>query len=377
MASHHDPTGQGRVMWGGQFGSERGLTDCYHDRRPCFIVVLWGVMGGKSNKARRKQERLRQRPSGQRRPGEPGKREVCPLYRNPPEGAFYESWVDCGSLKKTVVRAEAAMQDQRAADDPDVHDWARRMPYLQSIYGRMIPVEAAYRLDQYIDEGNLPVQWEEDGPVKMVPLAQMVPSLTGGSAVEARMAIHDLQARGYMMIADDGTVIPLIPAKPDLVDEDEFYDPARYRLARTPRPMTRTEITRRSGVRGYDRRGRPVSGIIWSREEFLALPWVEDYLPAGGLPGSEKDPRGQICERYGERIPADLAVIDMAADDTTVIALANAPRSYVQQDHLCTFAGLDDIREALHHLYDEGLIIPLSNGLILAPSLILERNDAV
>jgi len=210
----------------------------------------------------------------------------------------------------------------------------------------------------------------------MVPLAQMVPSLTGGSAAEARVAIHDLHARGCMMIADDGTVIPLVPAQPDLVDEDEFYDPARYRLAKAPRPMTRTEITRRSGVRGYGRRGRPVSGIVWSREEFLALPWVEDYLPAGGLPGSEKDPRGQICERYGERIPADLAVIDMAADDTTVITLANAPRSYLQPDHLCTFTGLDDIREALHHLYDQGLIIPLSNGLILSPSLILERDDA-
>jgi hypothetical protein len=330
-------------------------------------------MGGKSNKARRKQERLRQRRSSRHRPGEPGKREACALYRDPPEGAFYESWVDCGSPKKTIVRAEAAMQDQRAADDPDVYDLARRMPYLEAIYGLMIPAEAAYRLDQYIDEGSLPVQWEEDGPVKTVPLAQMVPSQTGGSAAEARVAIHDLHARGYMMIADDGTVIPLIPAKPDLVDEDEFYDPARYRLARTPRPMKRTEITRRSGARGNDCGGRPVSGIVWSQEEFLALPWVENYLPAGGLPGSEKDPRGQICVRYGERIPADLAVIDMAADDTTVIALANAPRSYLQPDHLYTFTGLDDIREALHHLYNEGLIIPLSNGLILAPSLILGR----
>ncbi len=334
-------------------------------------------MGGKSNKARRKQERLRQRRSGQRRPGEPGKREVCLLYRNPPEGAFYESWVDCISLKKTMAWAEAAMQDQRAADDPDVHDLARRMPYLESIYGRMVPVEAAYRLDQYIDEGSLPVQWEEDGPVKMVPLAQMVPSLTDGSAVEARVSIHDLHARGHMMIADDGTVIPLVPAKPDLVDEDEFYDPARYRLARAPRPMTRTEITRRSGVRGNEGRGRPVSGVVWSREEFLALPWVEDYLPAGGVPGSEQDPRRQICERYGERIPADLAVIDMAADDITVIAIANAPRSYVEPDHLCTFVGVDDIREALHRLYAEALIIPLSNGLVLAPGFVLQRDDAI
>jgi hypothetical protein len=104
---------------------------------------------------------------------------------------------------------------------------------------------------------------------------------------------------------------------------------------------------------------------------------VEDYLPAGGVPGSEEDPRGRICERYGEMIPADLAVIDMAADDTSVIAIANARRSYVEPDHLCTFTGIDDIREALHRLHAEGLLIPLSNGLILAPSLILERSDAI
>ena len=134
------------------------------------------------------------------------------------------------------------------------------------------------------------------------------------------MAIHDLHARGYRMIADDGTIIPQVPAQPDLVDKDEFYEPARFRLTKAPRPMTRIEITRRSGVRGYGRQGRPVSGIVWSRDEFLALPWVENYLPAGGLPGSEKDPRGQICGRYGERIPADQAVIDMAADNTAAIA---------------------------------------------------------
>ena len=116
---------------------------------------------------------------------------------------------------------------------------------------------------------------------------------------------------------------------------------------------------------------------MWGREEFLALPWVEDYLPAGGLPGSEQDPRRQICERYGERIPADLAVIDMAADDITVIAIANAPRSYVEPDHLCTFTGVDDIREALHGLYAEALIIPLSNGLVLAPGFVLQRDDAI
>jgi hypothetical protein len=196
--------------------------------------------------------------------------------------------------------------------------------------------------------------------------------VAGLPATEIRVAIHGLHAQGYLMIADDGTVIPLEPAKPDLVDDNEFYDPARYRLARPARPITRAAIIKRYSARG-EGRGRPVSGITWNREEFLALPWVEDYLPADDM----QDPRGQICERYGDRIPADLAVLDMAAGDTAVIAVANAPRSYVQPDHLCTFTGLDDVREALHRLYDDGLLVPLSNGLIVAPGLVLERSAVV
>jgi hypothetical protein len=66
----------------------------------------------------------------------------------------------------------------------------------------------------------------------------------------------------------------------------------------------------------------------------------------------------------------------MAAGDTAVIAVANAPRSYVQPDHLRTFTGLDDVRGALHRLYDDGLLVPLGNGLIVAPGLVLERSAA-
>lgn len=101
-------------------------------------------------------------------------------------------------------------------------------------------------------------------------------------------------------------------------------------------------MLKKSGTRARYGRGYPVTGIIWSQEEFLALPWVGDYLP----PGSELDPRGQICDRYGEKIPADLAVIDMAADDTTVIAAANARRSYLDSVHLLAFTETEDLRQA-------------------------------
>ena len=72
----------------------------------------------------------------------------------------------------------------------------------------MVPVEAAWHLDRYLDTGSLPVQWAPGSPVTTVPAAQMAPVPDGSSAAETRVAIHDLHARGYLMIADDGTVIP-------------------------------------------------------------------------------------------------------------------------------------------------------------------------
>ncbi len=125
---------------------------------------------------------------------------------------FYSSWLDCGSLKRAELWAKIVLAGPAGAD-PNVHDLSRRMPFFASVYGRMVPVKAAYYLDQCLDQGSLPVQWAEDGPVTMVPIAEMAPPLTSGSASEARVAIHDLHARGCLMAWDDGTIIPLVPAE--------------------------------------------------------------------------------------------------------------------------------------------------------------------
>ena len=85
-----------------------------------FHVVLWGAMGGKANKARRKQERLRQRRWATT--GLVGRGAESVRCTRTPGGVFYSSWVDCGSVNKTIAWAEAAMQDRRAAD-PDVPTW--------------------------------------------------------------------------------------------------------------------------------------------------------------------------------------------------------------------------------------------------------------
>lgn len=333
-------------------------------------------MSGKKNKARRKQERLRHKrsPQGNSSARGPGDDEVCPLYRNPPGGELYQSWFDCVSVKHAARWAEAVMTAPAAAGEPGVQEWTSRMPYFASVYGRMVPAEAAGRLDQHIDAGYLPVQWHEDSPVSMVSLADMAATLpfgSGESADEVRAGIHQFHAMGFLMLADDGTVIPIVPSRKDLVDEDEVYDPARYQLARTPKPVTQTQIIKRSGSVLGEPRGHPVSGLDWTREEFLALPWVADYMPEDPA----ADPRDQVCERYGEKIPADLAVLDIAADQTAFIAVANAGRSYVEPHHLHALAGVSGTRQALHRLHDEGLVVALSNGVVVAPGLILERAD--
>jgi hypothetical protein len=171
-------------------------------------------MSGKANKARRKQERLRQRrQQGQDRLGASGTGDVCPLYRDPPDGELYSTWIEGSSIRQTFAWFEAVIKDQRAG--LDVPDLALRIPYLAAIYGRMLPIGAALQLDRHLDTGSLPVRWAPGDPVIMVPAAQMAPLADSFSDAETRIAIHDLHARGYLVLADDGTVIPRTPAMPD------------------------------------------------------------------------------------------------------------------------------------------------------------------
>lgn len=170
-------------------------------------------MGGRANKKRRKQARLKQRRQGQSSSTEVRRRSPCPLYFHQPDGQFYRSWVDCGGLQKTLRWADAVTQRAHGCNEAEVVDFARRMPYFAAIYGRQVPAEAAYCLDRYIDEGVLPVQWAEDDPVINISISDMAPPLTNGSVVEARLAIHDLHAMCCLIIDDDGTVIPLVPGK--------------------------------------------------------------------------------------------------------------------------------------------------------------------
>lgn len=170
-------------------------------------------MSSRASRKRRKQQRPRRAPR-RPSPGAARSHPVCPLYRFQPEGDFYQSWIECGSPGETLRWADAAIGRARACGQLDVPDLARRMPYYSAVYGRQVPVQAAYQLDQYIEAGTLPVQWADGDPITDVPVALMAPPLTSGSAGQARRALHGLHARCCLIIADDGVVIPLEPGEP-------------------------------------------------------------------------------------------------------------------------------------------------------------------
>ena len=284
-----------------------------------------------------------------------------------------DGWMECGTVEHASDWAGAIMKAPVAAQDPDVMELARVMPYFAAIYGPMVPILAACQLDSYLDDGWMPVQWQEDGPVTMVPAAEMAGRPAAASLHDEaglRAVIHRLHAASAMMLADDGTVIPLIPPLQDLVSRDGIYDPGRYRLAAAPRPATAEQmIKRHCPPRGAALRACPADELTWGLEEFLTLPWVMDYLPADPA----ADPRDQICERYGEKIPADLAVLDMAAGRTGAIAVSNAGWNYVEPQHLLAYTSEDDPRRALHRMHSDGMVIALSNGFVIAPRLMLQR----
>ena len=93
--------------------------------------------------------------------------------------------------------------------------------------------------------------------------------------------------------------------------------------------MTRTAVTGDPACGATDGRGRRSPGSSGAGRNSWPCHGWRTICPPAARPEASRTPRGQICGRYGERIPADLAVIDMAADDTAVIAVANARRCYL------------------------------------------------
>lgn len=148
---------------------------------------------------------------------------------------------------------------------------------------------------------------------------------------------------------------------------DEPYDPALFRLVPAEPPLTLAELAVAvdpSGASSW----RPAVGLVWGRSEFLDLPWVSDWMS-----GWEEGER--YCEtvltRYGDFIPADLAVLEAVAIDFQGMETAGHEASFVHESHVCRFAGLDDLHLSLFALYRDQWVVPLTDGTVVAPRLLL------
>ncbi|WP_106397703.1 hypothetical protein [Actinocorallia populi] len=148
---------------------------------------------------------------------------------------------------------------------------------------------------------------------------------------------------------------------------DDSYDPDGYRLVPADPPLTLAQLAALVDPSGSPA-WLPATGLVWGRAEFLALPWVSDWMS-----GWEEGER--YCEavttRYGDFIPADLAVLEAAALDFQGVETSDREASFVHESHVCGFAGLDDLHLALLALYRDQWIVPLTDGTLAAPRLAL------
>jgi hypothetical protein len=164
-------------------------------------------VSGKKSKERRRQQRAAGH-SG----GDAGR--ICALYRSPPRGRLYREWVQFADPDHPEGWLERAMRAPGAGQEPGALDWARRVAAFATVYGPMIPADAACHLDLHLDSGALPVLRGEGSAPAQVPaaeIARMLPGVDLRSELEVRFAVHELHALGLLNLLDDGTVIVLVP----------------------------------------------------------------------------------------------------------------------------------------------------------------------
>ncbi|MGI5292990.1 hypothetical protein ACQEVF_58105 [Nonomuraea polychroma] len=161
--------------------------------------------------------------------------------------------------------------------------------------------------------------------------------------------------------------VPLQPPTPATFSTPRVRG-AIHRLIPTDEPMPLEQMARRYDFAHQDH--SPVNGVTWTAEEFLNLEWVRDDT---SMFDDEPDKRDEIVARYGEKIPADLAVLDMRAHHFIGVYTCNVSDESIDAVHITDVADTADLREALGILHRDGWIIPMANGELVAPQLFLQQ----
>ncbi|MBB3724589.1 hypothetical protein [Nonomuraea dietziae] len=159
------------------------------------------------------------------------------------------------------------------------------------------------------------------------------------------------------------SLAPLPAPGPTLADLG--WLPPVSRLVPLETPRTLEQLARRHGM--TDDAHVSVDGQWWTPEEFRALKWIDE------LCDDEADQaRDDILAHYGEKIPADLALLDFSARNFIGVTTWNDYCIETEAEHLTALAQTPDLREALGILHREGWITPMADGLLSAPGLFLQ-----
>ncbi|MFD1546000.1 hypothetical protein [Nonomuraea guangzhouensis] len=138
------------------------------------------------------------------------------------------------------------------------------------------------------------------------------------------------------------------------------------RLVPLETPRTLEQLALRHRISGEDH--VCVNGQWWTPEEFLALEWIDE------LCDDEADQaRDEILARYGEKIPADLALLDFSARSFLGVTTWNDCGIEARSEHVTALAQTSGLREALGILHRGGWITPMADGFLDAPGLLLQR----
>ncbi|MFI7643796.1 hypothetical protein [Nonomuraea sp. NPDC049400] len=159
--------------------------------------------------------------------------------------------------------------------------------------------------------------------------------------------------------------LPPLPAPgPTLADLGWQLPVSRLVPLETPRTLE--QLALRHGITGEDHVS--VNGQRWTPEEFLALEWIDELCD-----DAADQARDEILARYGETIPADLALLDFSARSFLSVTTWNEYGIEARPEHVTALAQTPDLREALGILHRDGWITPMADGFLDAPGLLLQR----
>ncbi|MGP4102191.1 hypothetical protein [Nonomuraea sp. KM90] len=163
----------------------------------------------------------------------------------------------------------------------------------------------------------------------------------------------------------DGLKGDLLPS-PGPTWVDLGWQPPVRRLVPLETAGTLEQLAVRHGITGDDHVS--VNGQWWTPEEFLALEWIPE------LCDDEVDrAREEVLIRYGGKIPADVALLDLSARSFIGVTTWNEYGIECTAEHVTALAQTSDLREALGILHRDGWITPMADGFLDAPGLFLQR----